>query len=77
MKKLRKRAIFVMLTAFFGYSVTAQTNTADFKPSGNVIMQVFGYSKADLKQQAQILLLALGVPILGIIIISPLSFQQH
>jgi hypothetical protein len=28
--------------------VTAQTNTADFKPSGNIIIQVFGYSKTDL-----------------------------
>ena len=48
MEKLRKRAIVVLLIAFFGYSVTAQTNTADFKPSGNIVMQVFGYSKADL-----------------------------
>ena len=39
MEKLRKRAIVVLLIAFFGYSVTAQTNTADFKPSGNIVMR--------------------------------------
>lgn len=48
MKKLCQTVAFVLLTAFFDYSVTAKTNTADFKPSGNVIMQVFGYSKTDL-----------------------------
>lgn len=60
MEKLRKRAIVVLLIAFFGYSVKAQTNTADFKPSGNIVMQVFGYSKTDLNAASPIFDFGIG-----------------
>lgn len=47
MKDIREGSI-ILLLIFLSGALTAQTSHSDFKPSGNVVMQVFGYSKTDL-----------------------------